>query len=219
MASESTDAYMRFEDAGGKAIDAECMDELHPGKQVPGVNYPKRESGSPMAFGWFQVKKCSFSINVSDSDASKDKDKPKTNEKPATNTTAKAPKADSKTDGPFSKGAVSVTKSLDIVSHKIWSDHCFAGTPLKKVEVEVCRTGGREGSKKIPFVRLVFEDVHVESVSMNLPDEGLPDESLTFTYLRVSMDSIWTDNETGERKPSAPRHFGWDFENNKEWSG
>src|SRR5258708_1178348 len=64
MAEEVPDVYVRFE-----GIDGECTDQMHPGKQEPGGDYP-----SGVKFGWFQIKSFSFSFSVKDTgDAASDK--------------------------------------------------------------------------------------------------------------------------------------------------
>ena len=87
------------------------------------------------------------------------------------------------------------------------------------MELEACRSGGVSGAKKIPFVRLAFEGVFVKSITMNITEDAVPAETLVFSYKRVQIESVWTDNDTGERLIEKPRHYGWDFENNKQWKG
>ena len=198
------DIYLRFD-----GIEAECTDELHPGAKADAVNGK---------WGWFQFKSFNFNFSVTDKgDAtaesgakggSKKTDAPKT-----------AAKDKTKDAGPHSHPDITVSKSLDSASALLWSTKCYEGKAIKQVELEACRTGGIEGAEKIPFVRLTFEGVFVKSITMSVTEDALPSESLVFSYERVKMESIWTDNETGKRLIEQPRRFAWDFKNNKQWKG
>jgi hypothetical protein len=44
----------------------------------------------------------------------------------------------------------------------------------------------------------------------------LPSEEVQFEYSIVRMESLWTDNAIGDRKPSQPMKAGWDLENVKQ---
>lgn len=209
------DVYVRFE-----GIVGECMDEKHPGVD-----------------GWFQIKSFNFSFSAKDKGenppaAGIKKLKGKTEEErlrevndalqkvqQARDREAKGKKKDSaKDEAPHDHPDVSVSKVLDSASATIWGTKCYEGKTISKVEVEACRSGGTS-DEKIPFVRLVFESVYVTKISMSIPEDALPSESLDFHYERVRIESIWTDNETGERRVDRPQRFGWDFENNKRWDG
>lgn len=232
MADDAADFYVRFVPKDGQPIIVgECTDELHPGKMYPRPpppGYPKDYRGKDIVFGWFQVSKFTFGFDVKAGDESSNATataapaRGTTSNQPATGGATgrtAAPTAPSKHDGgPFTRPEVSLSKKLDAASTSFWLNNCYKGQALKRVEAEACRSGGVEGAVKTPFVRLVFEDVLITSISMSLPDNALPEETLQFKYKRVQMESVWTGNETGERKVGNPRNFGWDFEENVGWS-
>lgn len=219
MAEELPDIYVRFE-----GIDGECTDERHPGKDEGG-DYP-----DDTVFGWFQIKQFTFSFSVKD-----------TGDTPAAATAAHGtpagttagaanpaqakgahgttPQQSAKDDGPFNHPDISLTKALNVTTVTLWQDKVNKGEVIPMAELVACRGGGADGSVKIPFVRLVFEKVYVKSISLSIAPDSLPSETLQFSYERARMESIWTDNDTGERKVDRPRRFGWDFHTNKQWVG
>ena len=226
MGQGSADFYVRFvPEDGQKPIIGECTDELHPGKKYPrpAGGYPKNYRGEDIVFGWFQVEKFSFGFDVKVDDEGTKTEKPadksvgksSTGQAPHTTTGRAGGKDD---DSSYTRPNVSISKHLDSASTTFWLKNCYEGQALKKVEAEACRSGGQEGAVKTPFVRLVFEDVYIETISLSLPEDALPEESLQFSYTRVQMESIWTSNETGERKVGRPRSFGWNFEDNAGWA-
>ena len=207
MASDLPDVYVRLKDLKG-----ECRDDHHLGDD-----------------GWVQIKGFTFGFGLkggSWADAAK-------------NAGAAAKGAGGKggssggakgkggptggaaaNEGPLDFPPVQLTKSLDLASASIWKDKCHSGEPIAQVELEACRYGGTDrGNFKIPFLRLVFEEVYVESISLGLSNDELPAETITFTYDRVRMESLWTDNETGNRLVDRPSRAGWDKKNQKEWLG
>jgi type VI protein secretion system component Hcp len=235
MAEDSADFYVRFVPKEGQpAIVGECTDELHPGKEYPRPpgGYPKDYRGQDVVFGWFQVTSFTFGFDVKIPDESGQTATPTppaagTAGRPATpgagtgGNAARTPparQASSQDSEDYNRPEVSIAKKLDAASTSFWLNNCYQGQELARVEAEACRSGGREGTVKTPFVRLVFEDVSISSISMSLPDNALPTETLQFKYKKVQMESIWTGNETGERKVGRPRTFGWNFETNNGWS-
>jgi type VI protein secretion system component Hcp len=219
---EGADFYVRFVGKDKRTLVGECMDELHPGKEYPeplAKDYMDKE----VVFGWFEFSDLSFSFSAKETKAKEDaaaerekkKAPPGQPQKPAPPAKAKSATED---DNPyFNTPHVSLSKRVNSASRDLWLECCYKGQQIKRVEVEACRTGGLPGAPKLPFVRLIFEDAFVEEISMSLP-EGEPEESLSFSYKKVQMESIWTDNETGKRRVDQPRRFGWDFTENYGWS-
>ena len=193
MSEGLPDVYVRFE-----GIEGECMDDKHPGKA-----------------GWFPIKSFNFNFSVKDAG---DSEKPSEDKKGGDKKKA-APKAAARDEGPLSHPDVSLSKNLDSSSARIWDTKCYSGQEILEVELEACRSGGMSGADKIPFVRLVFEGVYIKSISMSIAEDALPAETMQFSYERARIESIWTDNDTGERCNTQPRIFGWDFENHKQWTG
>lgn len=111
---------------------------------------------------------------------------------------------------------VTITKSSDLVSTRLLKEKCHNGAPISEIEVVACRYGGNdEKNPKIPFLRLVFEEVYITSITFALSQDELPAETIRFTYDVVRMETIWTDNETGDRLTSEPNRCGWDKKLNK----
>lgn len=190
MAAELADVYVRF-----KGIEGECMDERYPGKA-----------------GWFQIKSFSFNFGVKDKEAL-------AGAAPSSGVGSSGGGAGSGNDGPLDKSNVRLTKTLDVGSAGIWKEHCHSGEVIPEAEVVACRQGGLGGDEKIPFVRFIFQGVYVNDISMTLPEDSLPTETMNFEYDRMRMESLWTDNETGDRAIDRPRRAGWDWMKNQDWSG
>jgi type VI protein secretion system component Hcp len=111
---------------------------------------------------------------------------------------------------------VTITKTSDLVSTRLLKEKCHSGAPIKAIEVVACRYGGNDDKNpKIPFLRLIFEDVYVTSITFALSQDELPAETIKFTYDVVRMETIWTDNETGDRLTSEPNRCGWNKKLNK----
>ena len=57
---------------------------------------------------------------------------------------------------------------------------------------------------------------HREQVrAMRLATEGLPTEEYDLEYRKVTVETWWTDNATGDRKPERPYRVSWDLQANK----
>jgi type VI protein secretion system component Hcp len=199
MAAEVPDVYIRLDGLTG-----ECTDDAHPGDQ-----------------GWVQIKGFSFSFGLRSATQPEDTTHPGAAGKGGTHPgapPAPKPKKPISADdtGPFDRPAVTLSKTLDQASASLWKDKCYSGQPLKSVEVHACRYGGSEAELKIPFLTLIFEEVVVRSISLQLSEDGVPAESMHFIYDTVKMQYIWTANDTGDRVrgASAPR-AGWNFKDNK----
>jgi type VI protein secretion system component Hcp len=112
---------------------------------------------------------------------------------------------------------VTITKSSDLVSTRLLKEKCHSGAAIKVIEVVACRYGGNDDKNpKIPFLRLFFEDVYITSITFALSQDELPAETIKFTYDIVRMETIWTDNETGDRLTSEPNRCGWNKKLNKQ---
>jgi type VI secretion system Hcp family effector len=212
MADNVPDVYVKLH-----GLQGECTDEKHSGND-----------------GWFQIKGFNFGFGLKNSGASgvsipsiaASGGKPVTHSDVQNIIDKNAQKQNNpkksrdKDNGPFDHPPVTLNKTFDSASPVIWEKKCHSGEVIEKIEVRACRYGGDTGDEKIPFLRLLFENVTVKSVSLSLSADEPPSESLQFTYDSVKMQYIWTANDTGSRVRgySAPR-AGWDFEHNKpvEW--
>jgi len=213
MASDIPDVYVRFD-----GLEGECRDDQHPGDK-----------------GWIPIKGFRFSVGVKDTGDSGPTTaklgKAKTEkeryeemvemEKKRQQDGAKKPAAKSSTtkEEAFDRPAVTISKSPDLMSTELLRDKCHKGQHLKEVVVEACRYGGDNQEMKIPFLRLTFGDVCVQSISIGLCDDPVPSEDLTFKYERVTLETVWTDNETGKRIAGGTQRAGWDFQHQEPLFG
>jgi type VI protein secretion system component Hcp len=85
------------------------------------------------------------------------------------------------------------------------------------VELVVCRAAGvtnsetiKQGSK-IPFLRFVFERVLVTECDLSVTSAPVPEESVKFRFRKVQMETVWTDNETGQRVPGGINRVTYNF--------
>lgn len=118
------------------------------------------------------------------------------------------------TSGALKFDRVNISKNSDLMSNRL-IQLCHSGKAIKKVVIEACRTGANL-ERKLPFLRLTFEEVHLKSCNLSLVSDELPSEEVQFEYSIVRMESLWTDNAIGDRKPSQPMKAGWDLENVKQ---
>jgi type VI protein secretion system component Hcp len=188
MAGDLPDVYLRFEGYTGS-----CMDVDHPGTD-----------------GWIGIKNLTFGFGFpgKDKDAAKkredktkkaqeEKDKAKTKGKPEDK--PKPSPTQGMTSGPMTFDPIKFSKSADVMSTPLM-DACTDGTRIPKVNLECCRFGDTdEGKKKLPFVKMTFQDVYLKTCKLNLTSEGLPEESYEFVYETVTMSAVWTDNVTGKK--------------------
>jgi type VI secretion system Hcp family effector len=102
----------------------------------------------------------------------------------------------------------SVVKSLDIASPTL-DLYCCQGKHIPTVTVELCRaTGAKE-----KYMEYKMEKVIISSVSIGGGGGGLPTESVTFNYGKLTWNYIQTDHETGEAKGNVEKY--WSLIDNK----
>lgn len=118
--------------------------------------------------------------------------------------------------GPLNFDKFSFTKSTDRLSAALISICHNGNYKIPTVIVEAVRYGGVSPEFKIPFLRLVFEQVRLKSCKLNLTNEDLPSEDVEFEYDIVNLSSLWTDNETGDRRPERPIRAGWNLPDQKQ---
>jgi len=215
MASDAPDVYLRFVDEEGSLempLVGECMDERHPGEQ-----------------GWIQIKSFKFGFGSeaqtsSFQEKTKDEIKRLTAQQKQEYDKAKQAYDKEKNKKPTAWGeskqlrfeVCSFTKGTDRMSADLMQ-LCHDGEyKIPRAEIEVVRYGGTGVSFKIPFLHLIFTNVRVKSCTLNLTNEDRPSEDIDFEYDVVNIHSLWTDNETGDRKPEEPIRAGWDLKNAKE---
>ena len=109
---------------------------------------------------------------------------------------------------------VTFSKKADSMSKRL-VELCHEGESLSKVIIVMCRPGGTNKDEKIEFLRLIFEEVYLKTCVLNLATEGLPAEDLSFEYDTVRLESVWTDNAIGNRRPDQPIGAGWNLADQK----
>jgi type VI secretion system Hcp family effector len=199
MAEDIPDVYLRFDGFKG-----ECMDEDHPADK-----------------GWITIKSFTFGFGFSGTDGDAEQDNEDgANTHPSAGTQAhpaskpqkksKRKKRAGMKSGPLNFDCISFTKASDVMSHKLM-EACHQGTEIPKVDLEACRSGGGPTNKKVAFLSLTFEKVYLKSCTLNLTTDNLPSEDIQFEYGKVSMNCLWTDNETGQKLDATPDAVSWDL--------
>jgi type VI protein secretion system component Hcp len=207
MAEALADVYVRLDGFTG-----ECTDDQHLGDE-----------------GWIQIKSFNFGFGMKEGSWENTDSKSATSGNGSSGSSGSGGSASTSGSGSRQSGAgsgvgnlplefpeVTITKSSDLVSTRLLKDKCHSGSPIPEIEVVACRYGGNDDKNpKIPFLRLIFEDVYITSITFALSQDELPAETIKFTYDTVKMETIWTDNETGDRLTSEPNRCGWNKKLNK----
>jgi len=192
MAEALADVYVRLDGMKG-----ECTDASHPGQK-----------------GWIQIKSFNFGFGMKEGSWE--------------GGGAAGSDSGGGGDGGSGRGGGSnlplefpdatMAKSSDSVSTGLLKEKCHEGAPIEMMQVVACRYGGNDKNKpKIPFLHIIFKNVYINSISLALSQDELPGETIKFTYDIVQMETIWTDNETGDRLVSQPNRCGWNRKLNKEF--
>jgi len=103
---------------------------------------------------------------------------------------------------------ISIVKELDKATPTI-NLYCCKGTHIPKVVIELCRAAGN----KEKYMEYKMEDVLISSVSVGGGGGGLPTESVTFNYGKLTWNYIQTDHKTGEAKGNVEKY--WSLIDNK----
>jgi type VI protein secretion system component Hcp len=194
MAEALPDVYVKLDGFTG-----ECTDDQHPGDD-----------------GWIEIKGFNFGFGMKEGSWESGSS---SGGAAGGNGAGGSSSGSSKSGGsnlPLEFPEVTLTKSSDLVSTRLLKEKCHSGAPIDEIEVVACRYGGNDDSNpKIPFLRLIFENVYITSITFALSQDELPAETIKFTYDVVRMETIWTDNETGDRLTSEPNRCGWNRKLNK----
>ncbi|MEO8428652.1 MAG: type VI secretion system tube protein Hcp [Verrucomicrobiota bacterium] len=210
MAEGLPDVYLRFSGLRG-----ESMDDKHLGKD-----------------GWIQIKSFNFGFGFSDKKGTSASgvgiSKAKTPEelkkeldqtKKEVDALKKKPAGKDKQgwghSGALDFQPVKLSRSSDCMS-KALMEMCHNGDLIPEVEVVACRRGSANPDEKMPFVRLVFQNVYLKRCDLKLALVGLPTEDMEFQYDVVKMESLWTNNATGNRRPEKPIRAEWDLRSQEE---
>lgn len=101
----------------------------------------------------------------------------------------------------------SIVKSLDTTSPEL-NLACCKGTHFDKVTVELCRAT----ESKEPYMQYTMQSAVISSVSVGGGGGGLPTESVTFNYGKLTWNYIQTKHEDGS--PSGHVEKWWDLVKN-----
>jgi type VI protein secretion system component Hcp len=197
MAEALADVYLRLEGLKG-----ECTDGAHPGKD-----------------GWIQIKSFNFGFGMKEGswESGSTTDSAGSDSGGGHGSGSGSSGSSGASNLPLDFPAVTITKSSDLASTGLLKEKCHEGAVIEMLELIACRYGGNdEENPKIPFLRIIFTDVYIKSISLTLSQDELPGETITFSYKLVQMETIWTDNETGDRLTSDPNRCGWNTDLNKE---
>ena len=103
---------------------------------------------------------------------------------------------------------LSIVKSLDKASPTL-DLFCCEGRHIDKVTLELCRAAG----EKEKYMEYKMEKVLITSVSIGGGGGGLPTESVTFNYGKLTWNYIQLDHETGKKKGNVEKY--WSLIDNK----
>jgi hypothetical protein len=81
--------------------------------------------------------------------------------------------------------------------------------------------GAREGVK-IPFLKFFFWRIQLTKCSLSISKDQPPSEDIEFSFEKVQMETMWTDNETGEKLPGGKNTIFFNFgdkDSNPEFEG
>jgi type VI secretion system secreted protein Hcp len=112
------------------------------------------------------------------------------------------------TSGRCSHQDFSIVKALDKASPTL-DLFCCQGKHIPNVVVELCRATGN----KEKYMEYKMTDVIVSSVSVGGGGGGLPTESVTFNYGKITWNYIQTDHKTGAAKGNVEKF--WSLIDNK----
>ncbi|MHC4213635.1 MAG: Hcp family type VI secretion system effector [Planctomycetota bacterium] len=102
----------------------------------------------------------------------------------------------------------SIVKSIDKATTPL-NLTCCQGKHIPKITLELCRAT----EKKELYMEYKFEDVIISSVSIGGGGGGLPTESVTFNYGKITWNYIQTDHQTGAPKGNVEKY--WSLIDNK----
>jgi len=97
------------------------------------------------------------------------------------------------TGGRCSHQDISIVKAMDKASPTL-NLYCCQGKHIPKVVIELCRAT----EEKTKYMEYKMEDVIITSVSVGGGGGGLPTESVTFNYGKLTWNYIPLDPKTGK---------------------
>jgi type VI secretion system secreted protein Hcp len=103
---------------------------------------------------------------------------------------------------------LSVTKEMDKATPELFIK-CAKGEHIPKVILELCRAGG----DKEKYMEYTLNDVIISSVGVGGGGGGLPSETITFNYGKITQNYIQMDEKTGKKKGNIEKN--WSLIENK----
>lgn len=216
MADNLPDVYLRFVGANPD-IPGESMDEAYPAKE-----------------GWLEIKEFDFGFGWNGSAASGSAKHDAITKKLSTGKPLSAQEADElsnalkpkeaekgtkskKTDQALQPNPCTFSRSPGPASISLLKVLRAGGDPIPKAEIIVCRAAAEATFKagkdaKIPFLQLVLERVTILDCKMSIAKEDAPTESVEFKFYKATIQTIWTDNATGEKTTGGLLSAWFDFE-------
>jgi type VI protein secretion system component Hcp len=216
--AELPDVYLRFVDADpstGSSVTpvviGDSMDTAFPGRQ-----------------GWLGISRFAFGFGWGGSDSERKSaviakklsaGEKLTKEEAAHITSAKDGKGakPAASQGTLQPDKFTFSRSPSLASITL-ADLLRKGDKIPNAEVVACRAAGADtettdAGEKIPFLRLIFGEVYLKSCKLSVTREQEPSENLEFKFGKVMIETIWTDNATGNRDTGGVLNASFDFDN------
>jgi type VI protein secretion system component Hcp len=87
-----------------------------------------------------------------------------------------------------------------------------------EAELVLCRAAGVDmphgvpKDAKTPFLRFTFTGIELVDCKMDISRDQPPSESVEFWFAKVTMETVWTDNTTGEKIAGGKNRITFDFQ-------
>jgi len=81
------------------------------------------------------------------------------------------------------------------------------------IDISSGANAGATAGAKIPFLKFVFSKIQLTKCSLSISKDSPPSEDIEFWFDVVKMETMWTDNETGEKLPGGKNTISFDFGN------
>ena len=104
---------------------------------------------------------------------------------------------------------LSIVKELDMAS-PLLNKACWGGTHIDKVTLQLNRAAGDERQK---YMEYILENVIISAISIGGGGGGIPTESLTFNYGKITTTYTKQARKGGGGAGEVPA--GWNLEENK----
>ena len=229
MADNLPDVYIKFDDADPE-IRGESTDAAYPGNQ----GYLCIQSFS-FGFGWGGAGSSS-AANLDDlrnqmaaeEDAQKRKqlsarinalEKERRDARGSAKKDQKGGKNGKDSGAQLKPKEFTFTKSPGVASKDLLLNLQKGPNKALAAELIVCRAAGVDipngppKDAKIPFLKFIFSKIQLTKCQMSISKDQPVSETVEFWFDEVKMETIWTDNETGEKIAGGKNTISFDFGN------